>query len=173
MKRFLYSLGIIVALAGAIIIGAHQIRVQAQPGGADDPLVTRSYVEARHNELLQLIFARDAANVNTDAIVAAVLNELGFAANQPSETFIPVFLPAGQTLHGNEGSEIILRSGAAVGNAPGENGIVNITTGHEIFHNDSVVINNLLIIPRTDGRGVTATQDAWLIVRGGFQIIPQ
>ena len=171
MKRFLYNFGISASIIAAAVFGANLI--YAQPGGADDPLVTRSYVEARHNELLQLIFSREPGGTqhSTEQIVGLVVAELMPLLNQVSaETFVPVFLPAGQILYGDEGSEIILRSGQARGNAPGENGIVNITTGSEIFHNDPVEINNLLIIPRTDGRGVFAVQDSWFIVRGGFDI---
>jgi len=145
MKKYLHGLyGFIIGVAA---LGLAFV-VSAQPGGADDPLVSRSYLNARLAEVQHLLNQAPAHNC---------------------ATYVPIFLFAGQTLLGHEGSEIILRSGAGVGVAH-ENGLVNMTTGGEIFHNDPVSINHLLIVPRTDGRGVFATENSYFIVRGGFEI---
>ena len=83
--------------------------------------------------------------------------------------FEAVFVPAGHTLLGHAGAEIILRSGNAVA-VSGPDGMVNVTAGADLIGGQTVPHNNLLLVPRTDGRGMSFTTDAWLMVKGGYEI---
>ncbi|MCL2699272.1 MAG: hypothetical protein FWE68_03080 [Defluviitaleaceae bacterium] len=147
---------ILLAAALAIVM---ILTVGATPGGVDDPLVSRSYVDDRFNQLLTVLAAL------SDGGVISQPNE-----SAPAAAYAPVSVLRGQMLIGGEGAEIILRSGRAVGFVPVANGIVNITTGAEIFDGDEIHRNNMLIIPRDDGRGVLVTDDAWFLVKGEYSI---
>jgi hypothetical protein len=77
---------------------------------------------------------------------------------------------SGQILTIENGTEVILRSGSAVVVA-GENGLVNMTTGGDILNGQPVGLNNLLISPRTDGRGIRFTaESSWVMVRGAHRL---
>ena len=147
-----------------------------QPGGELDPLVTRSYVEQRINQALGGVSSdadMDALAGEVWARIERLYGEQLVNAGLPvrsSDAFVPVSATAGQTILGHEGAEIILRSGKATAVCPGENGLVNVSGGSELFHGKPVEQNNLLIVPRRDGRGVAASTDAWFLVKGGYEL---
>ena len=180
MKKKIYATGLgLAVLVGSLVLGSSFIN--ATPGGVEDPLVSRSYVERRFNELVALIEASgtnagattgtivDTTPINTQAVVNQVLADMAsfFGTNA---TFEPINIPAGQTLIAGEGTEIILRSGQAAAHVPGVDGIVNATIGRDLQNGEDIYTNNLLIIPREDGRGVFAHTDIWLLIRGEFTI---
>lgn len=85
-------------------------------------------------------------------------------------SYSPISLTAGQKLIGGEGTEIILRSGEATAIDNGANGISDLTIGTDLMTGSQVVTNHLLLVPRNDGRGITATTDIWVMVRGTYTI---
>lgn len=85
-------------------------------------------------------------------------------------SYSPISLTAGQKLIGGEGTEIILRSGEATAIDNGANGISDLTIGTDLMTGSQVVTNHLLLVPRKDGRGITATTDIWVMVRGTYTI---
>ena len=133
-----------------------------QAGGSDDPLVAKSYVDEKINQVLN--------------VVNSTLNGIGGSSNNSQNKavtvamYTPVLVEVGQTIYGKEGTEIILRSGKGYTIVPGNEGIVNITNGLELKNNNNVLKNNLLIVPRTDGRGIKVTEKAWFLVKGGYEI---
>ena len=88
----------------------------------------------------------------------------------PDSSFKPVLVQVGQTIYGKEGTELILRSGKGNAVVPGKEGIANITNGMELKNKNTVNKNQLLIIPRDDGRGIKVTEKAWFLVKGGYSI---
>jgi len=82
----------------------------------------------------------------------------------------PIFIPAGSTLVGHEGTEFLLRTGQATA-ITGENGIINVTAGRDVMNGEQIPANHLLIVPRSDGRGFLATTDLHVMIRGGFDIV--
>jgi hypothetical protein len=84
--------------------------------------------------------------------------------------FMPLDVPAGKRLIGGAGTEIILRSGeaSAIGNE--SNGVSDLTDGADLQTGSIVQRDHLLLVPRDDGRGVSATTDVWLMVRGPYTI---
>jgi len=92
-------------------------------------------------------------------------------AADSGSSFVPVSAAAGQIIVGGEGTEIILRSGAAVGYTSVADGIVNASVGADIKNGQAIKTNQLHIVPRADGRGVRVTQDAWFIIKGSYQVI--
>ncbi len=162
----------------------------AQPGTSSDPLVSKSYVDDKINQVLTQLggkpltttapsspnYTQDSPPVIDSSVsssdVDAIANEVIERLNQYNDQqggFVPVSLDAGQKLIGGEGAEIILRSGSARGYCPGENGLVDVSAGIEIF-SEPIVTNHMIIVPRSDGRGVEAITGCWFIVKGGYDI---
>ena len=178
-KKKFYILGLGLSLALAFIAGSVLPVLSlkgATPGSPEDPLVSRSYVDMRLNELSLLIQQTNEANnqssamLNLETVTNEVLAAIVGFYGETDVSFTPVFVPAGSTVFAGEGVEIILRSGTAAAFVPGQDGIVNATAGRDIFNDENIPANNLLIVPREDGRGVRANTDAWFIIRGEFEI---
>ncbi len=180
-----------VIITGLCVCGlATQLSAaQAQPGSAEDPLVTKSYVDGKISQITGVSPSTGTSSSSgNEAIVNDVLAQLEIiygiskkvgtgSANTSSssskpegEAFEPVFASAGQIVVGLEGAEIILRSGKAVAYCPGENGVINVSKGIDLKNGDEVDLNNMLIVPRSDGRGISATTDIWVIIKGGYEI---
>lgn len=134
------------------------------PGSADDPIVSKSYVDQKIAELKGTIPAPAPTPTPTPAPVQTT-PVLGI------DTFKPIKLTAGQTLLGGEGTEIIVRGpGQAVALAPGANGISDITGGLDIPNGQALVPNHMLLIPRNDGRGIKAEGETYIMVRGTYTL---
>lgn len=181
----------------------------AQPGDAEDPLVTRRFVEERIDRLSEEIAALWAvvggaspvspqipdgsATVSPQdqtAIIAEIYRQLelsfgeriaalegaegtNFAAqNEPQIVpFRSINLQPGQSITFDAGAEFILRSGSATAIAPSADvGIPDVTAGRDVLNGQSIGQNHLMIIPRTDGRGVIFHSSSWIMVRGGYTI---
>ncbi|MDR2899184.1 MAG: hypothetical protein LBU94_02610 [Clostridiales bacterium] len=150
---------------------------QSEPGGEQDPVVTKSYVDGKISELE----SNASSEINEyqmefiiDEVTGRILDE-GLSPTQQVSggdlTYVPVSVYAGQTILGGEGTEMILRSGSAIGYSSVADGLANTTTGGDVKLGDAVGVNNLLIVPRNDGRGLTATSDIWLLVKGNYNVI--
>lgn len=85
-------------------------------------------------------------------------------------SYLPVKLEAGQKLIGDEGTEVILRSGEATAIDNGANGVSDITEGKDLMTGNIVTANHLLLIPRKDGRGIMVSTEAWVMIRGNYTV---
>jgi len=83
--------------------------------------------------------------------------------------FEALFVPAGHTLIADAGAEFILRSGNAIA-VSGSDGMVNITAGQDLANGETVPHNHLLMVPRSDGRGMSFMTDSWLMIKGSYEI---
>ena len=81
-----------------------------------------------------------------------------------------VNLEPGQRLMAQAGAEIILRAGKACVIASPAGGLADVTAGRDLGQGLALVANHLLIVPRSDGRGVEALTRTVLMVRGAFTI---
>lgn len=79
-----------------------------------------------------------------------------------------LYLEAGKTLLGVEGTEIIVRSGEVTAIDNGLNGISDISQGLDLMTGAKCKTNHLLLIPRDDGRGIKAHTEAYIMIRGGY-----
>ena len=177
MKRKIIYSAVVSVLLGLLVVSNLSTLALAQPGTASDPLVTQRYVDDRIAELQAQIDAlqgqtgqspgRSLSLDERDAIIADVLDAVLF--NNQVVPFSAVFIPRGNTLTAEAGTEIILRSGAATVVA-GPNGLVDVTAGRDVGNRQSVSRNHLLLVPASDGRGLHITADAWLMIKGGFTL---
>ena len=81
-----------------------------------------------------------------------------------------VEVDAGQRLLGGAGTEFILRAGQATIIDSELGGLADVTAGGDLGLGVSVPRNHLLIVPRSDGRGMQATSDIIVMVRGSYSV---
>ena len=135
-------------------------------GSADDPLVTRSYLNGPFLEQVQSL---------VDKAVDARKEELEQAAGQNSGTvdgsvFTVVTLSQGQTLVGDVGCEVMLRVGAATCGASDGVGLIDTTAGTTLSSGGSLVTNHLYMVTIST-RSVTATSGTVkVLARGPYTI---
>lgn len=110
------------------------------PGTTLDPLVSKSYVDQQ---------------------LKALADQSGFQV---------VNLPKGSTFIGDGGTEVVLRAGEVVAVGSNLGGLLDVTGGTDLASGAPVTKNHLLVIPRSDGRGLRASYDSVLMVRGGYTL---
>ena len=81
-----------------------------------------------------------------------------------------VEVSAGQRLLAGAGAELILRAGQATVIDSELGGLADVTEGEDLRQGVSVPSNHLLIAPRGDGRGMAATTNIIVLVRGTYQV---
>ena len=166
-KRKKAIIGIIAA--GSVILGAvYSMGASGNPGSEADPLVTKSYVDSKLSELSN---SSSNSNIDTDAIVSKVLAQVNTKIQSSAGIYTPLNIKEGDVMIAEEGTEIILRSGIAKAHIPGENGISDVTVGKDIYNGENISQNHLLIVPRSDGRGLIASTECWILVKGGYKFL--
>lgn len=151
IKKTIIILSVVLALAiGGIAF--------SDPGTETDPLITLSYLNTKLQEVRNYV----------DTKVAGI--PTGGGSNE-SQLFV-VELSKGQKLIAEAGGEIILRGGKATAITSPQGGLADVTAGIDIKSGENIPPNHLLIIARSDGRGVLATSDAtvYLMVRGNYHV---
>lgn len=149
MKRWL--IGFLSVMASVTMVMGSVYAADA--GSEGDPLVSKSYVDDRIEQVLSRIGQSS-----------------GGTATGASTTFTPVSVAVGQTIVGGEGTEIILRAGKASVVIKGSEGISDVTTGQTLYNGHSATLNHLNIVSRADGRGFKVTEAAWFLVKGSYTI---
>ncbi|SNS09488.1 hypothetical protein SAMN05446037_100435 [Anaerovirgula multivorans] len=151
-------LTLIMVLIGLVIIGQVVYANTKEPGSSEDPIVTLSYVEQRMEQLKFYI----------DEKVSSPQSNGGASTGTSIDI---VSLKTGEKLIADEGAEIILRGGSAVAIDSPSGGLANVTAGRDIQKNQTILPNNLHIVPKSDGRGVRALDDhVILMVRGSYRV---
>lgn len=85
-------------------------------------------------------------------------------------TFKVISMSAGQKLIGSEGTELIVRGGEALAIDNGVDGISDLTYGTDLLTGMQVACNHLVLVPRSDGRGISAVTDIWVMVKGDYTV---
>ena len=97
-------------------------------------------------------------------VVQAAVAQVG-GNGGTSNQWRSVTVPAGQSLLGSVGCQVILRSGSA----SCYSGMVDLSSGGKILHGDSVAQNNLYLVG-TEGCGFTATAECTALVCGSAAV---
>ncbi|MBT2291644.1 hypothetical protein J7E73_21445 [Paenibacillus albidus] len=166
-----------VLLGGAVWVGslvnltAEGAGVGSQPGTADDPVVTKSYVDQQIQKALQggtVTVPSTTPPVATTAPSASVPPVI----STPNESVI-VDVKPGQTLVASAGAEFIVRAGKAVIFSEDANGVADLTDGVDLANGATATSNHLLSFPR-NGRGIKVQEGQTLglvvMVRGGYTL---
>ena len=155
---------IIAVIVSALLIASScfmlSFGADAAPGSAQDPVVTKSYVDSVTAALTSRVDALEKA-------AAAV--STGSAVQAPAG-FTVVQVAAGKTIIGGEGTELILRSGSATAVDNGANGVSDLTAGADLKGGTAVEKNHLLLVPRNDGRGIKCTTNCYVMVLGEYTL---
>jgi hypothetical protein len=188
MKKAKYiAAGFLAVAIVSVGITKYSIAAGSEPGSSGDPVVSKSYVDGKLNELKTLINNGTSNNnnasntsVSKEEIVSEVLAVVDALYGdkstdntntaQTGQAFVPIQLLKGKFLLAGEGTEIIVRSGKASAYSQNEMGVVDASLGNELFNGANAAINHLLIVARNDGRGVYANEDSWLMVKGSYSI---
>ncbi|WP_433582168.1 hypothetical protein [Paenibacillus amylolyticus] len=163
----------------------------SQPGTADDPVVTKSYVDQQIQQALsgKIPTGGGSTNTGTDSNAGNGNNTgstgTGNSGSTGGDTSLPplvsgaseaveiVTVKPGQQLIGKSGAEFIVRSGKAVIVSEGTNGVADLTDGIDLTNGQAAPTNHLLSFPR-DGRGITVLEgnkySLTVMVRGGYTL---
>lgn len=182
MKKKTMRTAACVMLVGTVL--AAFMAIAAEVGSQQDPLVTLSYL---NETFMRQILARvDEKLVVRNEFLKTELEErilmreqelitqmggsVGSSSGGSAVSFTAVTLQPGQTLYGNAGCEVMLRGGSAICYSEGQYppGLVDSTDGTTLAPGQALAINHLYMM--TDQRGVTAAENAVLLVRGDYMI---
>lgn len=163
-KKFKIVLGI-AALSVTSLYAADNLI-----GTSSDPVVTKSYVD----KLISSIKPSDNKDLEEqlsmqDKLISSLFLEVE-QLKQGGQGFEIVTVPAGQTICGHQGTEMIIRAGRGTIVASTTGGVQDVTDGADLAGGLAAPNNNLLIIPREDGRGLQAVQTMVVMVRGGYTL---
>ena len=159
-------------IAAAILLSVTSIyAADSKIGTGEDPLVTKSYVDA------QIARLGSGTNSNLEArlsaqedLISVLSQEIANLKEAGSSSFEIVKVPEGNIIYGKQGSEMIIRSGVGSIIASSAGGVQDVTDGVDLAAGVKAPNNNLLIIPREDGRGIMASKMMVVMVRGGYTI---
>lgn len=145
---------LVVAVQGAWANGV------SAPGSVDDPLVTKSYVDAKMEELRRSLSGQPAP---------------GQMPIEPrANAFAVVELRPGDALIGQSGTEIIIRSPGRVDPVTSAAGGLSDLSAGVDRKTGPLPTNHFLIVPRSDGRGIYADpnnkSNVVVMVRGAYEI---
>ncbi|MGN7353735.1 hypothetical protein [Paenibacillus amylolyticus] len=154
----------------------------SQPGTADDPVVTKSYVDQQIQKALGGDVSTGSGNSsgnNSGSTGSGNSGSTGGDTSLPplvsgaSDAVEIVTVKPGQQLIGKSGAEFIVRSGKAVIVSEGTNGVADLTDGIDLTNGQAAPTNHLLSFPR-DGRGITVLDgnkySLTVMVRGGYTL---
>lgn len=172
---------LLVGFAAIHMVQAVEDKQAVEPGTKEDPLVSQSYVDEKllelktygdlyNEELLKQLEEKTEKLEELDEQLKAFKEQLESSGQQGGKFVVVENLAAGQKLIADESTEIILRAGKVKAIASENGGLSDVTAGKDIQEGEFVETNHLIIIPRTDGRGVVSEVDSVLMVKGMFRI---
>lgn len=175
MKNLLKNKRIIVTTL-ALIISLTAVSIAANPGSSSDPLISLSYFEDRitslKDELSKSLSTTlsekfEVLNKNIEKNIDDIKKN-GITA--PS-SFELITLGANETLILEASTEVIVRSGKSIvitsENSSG--GISDVTSGKDLSNGEAITNNHLLIVPKSDGRGIKANVTGAVLVKGNYE----
>lgn len=148
--------GLIIVLSVVLVGG---IVAFSEPGGTDDPVVTKSYIVDK---------------VIPD-IKAYIDERFGIAASEGvvtarNDSYAVVNVSKGDSVICEAGAELILRMGTGTIIATQKGGLADTTAGFDLANGTNMPSNHQLIVPVADGRGFKAETDVIVMIKGGYTI---
>jgi len=181
MKTALKVAAAAVVVGGGIWAGslmnltAEGAGVSTQPGTADDPVVTKSYVDQAIQQAIKGGGTTTAPTTPTNPTTppnptAPAKSEDNGASADAIEI---VEVKPGKILIASAGAEFIVRAGKAVVYSEDTSGVADLTDGKDIGNGGAVANNHLLSFPRA-GRGIQVAEgnkyNLTVMVRGGYSV---
>ncbi|RRJ67400.1 hypothetical protein EHV15_04650 [Paenibacillus oralis] len=175
-----------VALIGGSVGAGSLLNLRAEgagttPGTADDPVVTKSYVDQAIQQALNGGGSgKGSGNSNSSSTgkdgnssSSSSSSSKGEASKGATDGIEIVEVKPGKILYGYAGAEFVVRSGKAVVYSADASGVADLTDGIDIGNGGTVEKNHLLSFPR-EGRGIQVqagdTHNLTVMVRGGYEL---
>ena len=171
-------------LLAAVVLTAFAALASGGAGSQGDPLVTLSYLndtflsqalekvdKALEDRGTRLRGEIDQQIAQREQELRGQLSGSG-SPDAPVSAYTAVTLSAGQTLSGEAGCEVLLRSGSAVCVADSASGpgMVDATSGGSVNGGGVLQANHLYLMPAP--AGVRASGEATVLVRGSYSVLP-
>jgi hypothetical protein len=168
MKSWKKVVGVSIIL-GAIFVGASTSANTAIPGSVEDPLITKSYMDEEIAKIKTELNEQLKAELKAE--LEAELEENSSGSSSSGAELVVEKLEANQELIAGAGTEVIVRTGTAMGIvSPAGDGIPDLTEGIDI-KGTQIPHNHLLLFPRNDGRGIKVIKGpSYVMVRGSYEI---
>lgn len=172
------------------LLGAGMLFYQVQATTPQDPLISLSYLELRLDSLKTEVkqWIQDAVQSTTppgtptdpitptDPVPPTEPTEPPPTEPSPEPTIEPsptwqvINLQKGDKVLAEAGCEMILRAGKAYAIASAQGGLADLTAGVDLTTGTEVATNHHLLIPRSDGRGLSFTDVSYLMIKGEYEI---
>lgn len=133
----------IIAVLGIVYAGS-----TSDPGSQQDPLVTKSYVDSKFDDLKNYVDSK--------------------AGGGTASSYDIVELNPGESITLYQGSEAIVRTGNSSTIVTSTDGVSDLTGGKDLKNNALIPANHLLLFPRSDGRGIKAKNYTIVVVMGKY-----
>lgn len=129
-----------------------------------------SDVATAKNEIKAELKSELEAKIEAD--YSATIDAMQTQLDALSNVYEAVTLEKGQRLKANAACEIVLLSGSAtIRSSAADSGIIDCTDGVILYDGQSAPANHKLLVPDNgDGRGVSCTGTAQLLVKGGYTV---
>ena len=150
-------------MLATLVVGSSVYAAKGDAGSSNDPLVTKSYVDSKVTQLQKTVEVQAS-------MIDLLTQEINNMGKEESSSYEVVTVPAGQSIVGKQGTEIIVRSGNGQVLASDGGGLQDMTEGTDLLGGSEIPKYHLVIIPREDSRGIYATKDLIVMVRGGYNI---
>lgn len=134
--------------------------VTASPGSESDPLVSLSYVNDTLIPQLKAYVDEKISGIQSGST----------STSTQSGGYKLVELSQGQTVVAEKSTEMILRQGSGTIIATEKGGIADVTDGVDLANGTAVPSNHLLIVPFSDGRGISMSTDGILMIKGTYSL---
>ena len=176
------SKGLVRLISGGLVtLALVGVAVAAgQQGSKNDPLVTLSYLEDQAIPAIldqvddKVADKQSELEQKLSAVAEGYVTEVeqalsGGGSTSAGGVFEIVSLKAGQTVVGTAACEFLLRAGTAVCVSDTAPGLIDTTSGSALAGGQNLAANHLYLAT-IDGRGVKASTDVTIMVRGGYTI---
>ncbi len=141
------------------------VMAYAAPGDNNDPLVTLSYIT---DVLMPELESQISRKVESE--VKSAMSDVEAGTGASSDGFALVNINSDYSIIGDEGTEIVVRSGAGKIVATSQGGVADLTAGVDLADSTDVPLNHHLLIPRSDKRGIKFSSDAIVLVKGTYSV---
>lgn len=172
-----------------VISVAVMLTANAQPGDADDPLVTKSYIDsivsslAADNASLKEAINNlpsqeqgtsseesDASQFDSEAFASQIEQMVSDAVAGIQNGYKTVEVALGQTVDLSEGAELIIRTGICEAVASSSSaGLFDLSDGSVVMGGKTVPAGHYIVAARGE-RGIKALSDSVVLIRGDYVI---
>ena len=132
---------------------------------------------ARIDELTKTVELLSESNDNLRRSLRQISSSGGVGADADNggtgaspNQFTAILVQANQRIIFGAGAEAVLRTGSALAIRGELGALVDLITGRDLDAGESIPLNHLILSPRDDNRGMKVSEDAWLLVKGAYEL---